>query len=167
MRPSYNKESTMSRDLSHLIPHKRDEDLMKLLHNANKHRDAEIGHQVASQVFAEWRSRSLRFMNDPPACSLEADGVLSAFGYRVGEFGVRDSQERLRILRLIFDAEIPPINDPYYVRSWGRPKSQQRKRRLTSVIASLIHSTKRKSAGKRFANALKDWTSDLQAIAAF
>ena len=40
----------MSRDLSHVIPNKRDEDLMKLLHNANKHRDAEIGHQVASQV---------------------------------------------------------------------------------------------------------------------
>lgn len=157
----------MSNDFSHVIPHKRDEDLMKLLHNASKHRDAKIGHHVASQVFAEWRSRSLRFINDPTACSLKADGVLSAFGYRVGEFGVRDSEERLRILKLIFDAEIPPINDTSYVRSWGRPKSQQRKRRLTSVIASLIYSTERKSAGKRFANALKDWTGDLQAISVF
>ena len=157
----------MSRDYSHVIPRKRDEDLMKLLHNASKHRDAELGHHVASQVFAEWRSRSGQFINDPTACSLKADGVLSAFGYRVGEFGVRDSKERLRILKLIFNAEIPPINDPSYVRSWGRPKSQQRKRRLASVIASLIYSTKRKSPGKQFANALKDWTGDLQAIASF
>ena len=157
----------MKRDFSHVIPGKCDEDLMKLLHNASKHRDTEIGNDVSSQVFAEWRARSLRFMTDSTACSLNADGVLSAFGYRVGEFGVRDSHERLRILKLIFDAEIPPINDPSYVRSWGRPRSQQRKRRLTSVIASLIHSTTRKSAGKRFANALKDWNSDLQAVAAF
>lgn len=142
---------------------KSDERLITWLHNADKRPGNEKAGEVAFHINLIWLKRRLEFEAGRIQPSLEADGVLSAFGYKVGDFGIRDQNERLRILRLILRSELPPIKTPQYLSEWGAPNSRQRETKLKGVLIALIQSAKKRGSTtkNRYANACKAWGSDL------
>ena len=142
---------------------KSDERLMTWLNNADKQPDNERAIRVAIHINLTWLKRRLEFEAGRIQPSLPAEGVLSAFGYKVGDFGIRDQNERLRILRLILRSELPPIKTPKYLREWGEPHSLKRENKLKSVLLALIHSAKQRRLATKnyYVNACKAWESDL------
>ena len=142
---------------------KSDERLITWLHNADKRPGNERAAEVAFHLNLTWLKRRLEFEAGRIQPSLKADGVLSAFGYKVGDFGVRDQSERLRILRLVLRSELPPIKTPKYLREWGEPNSRQRENKLKSVLIALNQSAKKRRLATKsyYANACNAWESDL------
>jgi len=159
----------MPLSISDVVKGKTDQELMKLLHNIMANTNsahAGIAHVRKHAVFDEWSFRSEHYKCGVDLKVMPADGVLSAFGYRVGDYGIRDSSKRHRILLLILEAPIPPINDPEYVQSWGAPKSIERINKLSRTLRGLIYGAKNRSKNgvASYANALAQWESDLAII---
>lgn len=154
----------MPRPLCDVIPTKTDSELMKLLQNADQHTNKKRGDEAKFWIFKTWEHRGRLFQEGSIEVSLAADGVLSAFGYRVGDFGIKDPCERQRILNLILEANLPPVREPAYVSEWGLPRSSIRKRKLVKVLLGLKYGASRTSGNHLAArqNAISAWQSDIQ-----
>ena len=141
---------------------KSDQDLIRLLKNANRRTLDPRSSDLKKRIFAVFEERSAQFIKRNRGVELTAPGILSAFGYKVGHDGIKDTQVRHQILYLIFSAELPPVLDAKYMREWGSPKSPQRKTKLTRVLSSFVGSCKRRTRNKlSYRLALSHWESDL------
>lgn len=84
-------------------------------------------------------------------------GVLRSMGYQVGVHGL-PSNERRRLLNLIFERELKLALPPAYLSEWGRPGTPTRLRKLAHTIAALTRNMKRRSAD---APSIEEWEEDL------
>ena len=148
------------------IPSKSDKELMSLLHNALKHQDKKLTTQVISEIYKVWRSRAVLAQLGEYKTDLDADGVLSAFGYHVGNFGITDAGQRQKLLALIFEADLPPVLSPEYILEWGQPSSKQRLRKLSRVLRGLVSSKSKQVPNKKsLKRAVDHWKDDLSFLA--
>ena len=88
-------------------------------------------------------------------------GILKFLGYQVGATDGLNTSARRHILDAVFSSDLPPVNGPDYVQSWGRSRSPERLRRLAEEIARFLRNAK----NKRSANmdvAIDDWDEDLR-----
>lgn len=146
---------------------KSDADLIKLLKNANQRRLDPRAGVLIERIFAVFQKRSLEFLRRNRNVELNAQGVLSAFGYKVGHDGVKDPEIRHQILDLIYQIDLPPVLNQDYMREWGAPKSVQRKAKLIRVLSKFIESCKRRKANKlSYRLAVADWENDLAYVSA-
>ena len=142
--------------------------LMMMLHNISANTDPRRFEKAAERkraIFREWVRRTRQFMCGDSVDVMEEQGVLSAFGYRVGESGLSSDSKRRRILELIFEAPIPPILNPDYVREWGCPQSAQRKQKMGNVLRGLAHTSRVNNIGSSHALALRHYETDLAVVA--
>ena len=155
--------------LTKRLPSKSNKELMVFLHNVSnnvKPSQLERAAELKKAIYAEWSVRNKDFLAGRAVEMMQADGVLSAFGYRVGDTGVSKQRARLAILALVLEAPIPPIVDPEYTREWGLPKSEARIQKLTRTLKGLINGVERRSSNSRvaYARALTQWQSDLAIV---
>lgn len=104
-----------------------------------------VGPGDRSQVFANWHS----------------EGMLGYLGYRVGLTNGATPFTRHKILDAAFLAVLPPINEPSYVRDWGKEGTAGRLRRLAYEIARFAQNGKRKRSAD-MSSAVADWEADLR-----
>jgi hypothetical protein len=88
-----------------------------------------------------------------------AEGPLKFLGYSVGE-DAAPPEVRRGILGRVFEGPLPPVFPPDYLDVWGDPGSPARLKKMADSIASFARSKKRHDA-VRFAQAIRDWESDL------
>lgn len=104
-----------------------------------------VGPGDRSQIFANWHS----------------EGMLGYLGYRVGLTNGATPFARRKILDAAFLAVLPPINEPSYVRDWGKEGTAGRLRRLAYEIARFAQNGKRKRSAD-MSSAVADWEADLR-----
>lgn len=86
------------------------------------------------------------------------DGMLSYFGYRVGNNGVSRSARR-DILDRVFSQELPYAFPGDYMDKWGEPESPERLQKMANSLAAFTRNAKRKNGDVDAA--VSDWESDL------
>lgn len=86
------------------------------------------------------------------------DGMLSYFGYRVGNNGVSRSARR-NILDRVFSQELPYAFPDEYMGKWGEPESPERLQKMANSLAAFTRNAKRKNGDVDAA--VSDWESDL------
>lgn len=102
----------------------------------------------------------------PQAVALAGDqftyskGLLSYMGYRVGKDATLTPERRHRILDYVIGGALPQVNDRQYMRTWGRPRSAARLRKLANVLATFARNARRKQ-GKNYSQAIAEWEADL------
>ncbi len=89
--------------------------------------------------------------------STPEEGVLDAYGYKVGKSGLKDFARRKR-LDAIMSEELPLVGSPAHMVEWGSPFSPQRYRKLHRVIQVNISSHKYRD---NLEVAVADWEEDL------
>jgi hypothetical protein len=116
--------------------------------------------KLRESVFSEWRRRHDESLIDEyfawpsteaptglgrmGAIASPAEGILSAFGYHVGETNGRPDRVRRLLLDDIFSVHLPPINSRAYMSEWGSPTSAGRLRKIADTLASLTRNEKRR-----------------------
>lgn len=103
------------------------------------------------------QSRSVALKAD---CYWYEQGVLSFMGYHVGDSSSLSSHQRRLILDYVFAEQIPKVNDPGYMATWGAPGSDKRLRKMADSLATFARSAKlNRHADKSVA--VFEWESDL------
>lgn len=87
-------------------------------------------------------------------------GVLSYMGYHVGKAATLTSERRHSILDYVLLGVLPQVNDPQYMRTWGRPKTAARLRKLANAVATFARNARRKRK-KNMGQAIAEWEADL------
>ena len=145
---------------------KTDKELMNLLHNTMIHPDRDRAEAKKSEVYKVWSWRNKSFSSGHKLPTMPWDGVLSAFGYRVGDHGISSASRRQLILNHIIEAPIPPVKNPQYLRDWGLPSSIKRKRKLKNTLKALYKGTSKRSTNRdiSYEKAIKHWKEDLDYV---
>jgi hypothetical protein len=141
------------------IPRRSDEDLTEMYSESvailtgiasGRQNDAVA---LRSAILHEWGNRNQQAENNEhfkwrairtPAglerigvISSPSEGMLSAFGYHVGQVKGRAQRFRWFLLDDIFTSVLLPINGPDYMRKWGHPNSATRLKQLNLTLAML------------------------------
>ena len=148
------------------LEHKTSEDLMKMLHNIIRRQNESVAQEKKVILYNEWSNRNESFLNGRNIKIMSADGVLSAFGYRVGDGGVTKASRRQSILKHIMEAPIPPIVSVEYTKAWGKPNTSLRKKKLLKTLKGFIYGVKQRSsyAQHSYERAVSHWKQDLDYI---
>lgn len=88
--------------------------------------------------------------------------MLGCVGYNV-RWKELETPERQRLLEWILTSELPQINDPKFMESWGAPNSKERYR---SVYDTLKRYRERYGQGETMAVAIFRWNADIKFVAA-
>lgn len=92
-----------------------------------------------------------------------ADGMLSFFGYHVGESKGLLMSVRRDILDYIYRGNLPLVSDEKYTRSWGTPASPQRLKKLAMTLTHLAQNAQAKE-NPNYETAVSEWEADLRYI---
>lgn len=85
--------------------------------------------------------------------------MLSHLGYHVGKTGEPSAPKRQRLLARVFQGQLPPVNGPEYMVSWGDRGTPKRLQKIAESIAAALKSAKRRSAD--YSVAIEHWEEDL------
>ncbi|TAX54604.1 hypothetical protein [Rhizobium leguminosarum] len=91
------------------------------------------------------------------------DGVLSFFGYQVGQSSQITSSTRYAILDRVFRIVLPPILPGSHMALWGMPNSRRRLQKMAEAIAAFVRNAKRRQ-NPSYDRAIGDWEYDLQRL---
>ena len=119
--------------------------------------------ETKKKVFNELQKRVDNFKEGEKGLLMDAEGVLSAFNYRVGDFGISSQSKRLSLLKLIIESPIPPIKDLDYIEEWGQPSSPKRLSKLKNTLIGLA-SNRKKQNNPRWRKAIGHWEHDFSKI---
>ena len=146
-----------------------DKELMTLLHNTMNHCDQKRALDKKREVYKIWSFRNELFTSGTRLNVHPWDGVLSAFGYHVGDNGINDTKKRHKILDHVLEAPIPPVRDPAYVKEWGKPNSRKRIRKLERTLIGLYKGFSKIKTNRQisYERAINQWKMDLQYIRQF
>ena len=152
-----------------LLQRKSNKELIILLHNCIKSSDMKRADNIKQLVFEVLTTRNKKFLSDGSVDVMDADGVLSAFGYHVGDDGIKDDFARQRILRLVLETPIPPILDRNYVAEWGAPSSPERLLKTLAALHGFIGNKRSQSPNRQvsYTRALEHWEKDLKYLEQF
>jgi hypothetical protein len=92
-----------------------------------------------------------------------ADGMLSFFGYHVGETSGLIMSVRRDILDYIYRGNLPLVSDAAYTQSWGPPASPQRLKKLAMTLSHLARNALAKE-NPNYETAISEWEADLKYI---
>lgn len=145
---------------------KTDKELMVLLHNTMNHSDRERANAKKDEVYKIWSFRNKLFTSGKKINAHPWDGVLSAFGYHVGDNGINETEKRHKILNHVLEAPIPPVRDPSYVKEWGKPNSRKRIIKLERTLIGLYKGFSKIRTNRQisYERAINQWKLDLQYI---
>ena len=152
-----------------LLQRKSNKELIILLHNCIKSSDMKRADNIKQLVFEVLTTRNKKFLTGGSIDVMDADGVLSAFGYHVGDDGIKDDFARQRILRLVLETPIPPILDRNYVAEWGAPSSPERLLKTLAALHGFIGNKRSQSPNRQvsYTRALEHWEKDLKYLEQF
>ncbi|MCZ7468148.1 hypothetical protein M0412_08755 [Agrobacterium sp. O3.4] len=91
------------------------------------------------------------------------DGVLSFFGYKVGQLSVLTPSMRYAILDRVFRIALPPVLPSPHMALWGTPNSLRRLHKLAETIAAFVRNAKRRQ-NPSYRRAIGEWEHDLQRL---
>lgn len=91
------------------------------------------------------------------------DGILSFFGYQVGQSSQINSSTRYAILDRLFRIVLPPILPSSHLALWGLPQSRRRLQKMAETIAAFVRNAKRRQ-NPSYGRAIGDWEHDLQRL---
>ncbi|MGO8224445.1 hypothetical protein [Rhizobium ruizarguesonis] len=91
------------------------------------------------------------------------DGILSFFGYQVGQSSQITSSTRYAILDRVFRIVLPPILPGSHMALWGMPNSRRRLQKMAEAIAAFVRNAKRRQ-NPSYDRAIGDWEYDLQRL---
>ncbi|TBB32452.1 hypothetical protein [Rhizobium ruizarguesonis] len=91
------------------------------------------------------------------------DGILSFFGYQVGQSSRISSSTRYAILERVFRIVLPPILPGSHMALWGMPNSRRRLQKMAEAIAAFARNAKRRQTSS-YDRAIGDWEHDLQGL---
>ncbi len=150
-------------EVSNMPIHNHSNDqLMTMLHNIMNHNNRAEADVKKIQLYSVWELRNQAFCSGKNIKTITADGVLSAFRYKVGDGGIANAAKRQLILDHILEAPIPPTVDMEYTMKWGEPKSTERKNQLIRTLKGLISGVnKRNYSRDKFLRAKAHWEEDL------
>lgn len=92
--------------------------------------------------------------------SFEQVGMLSFFGYKVGEEGVVTSERRNILDKLFVERALPQLNSHEYVKEWGLPRTATRLRKMAESLAAFCRNAKRRTSAQ-MSKSIDDWEADL------
>ena len=111
-----------------------------------------------------WKSRLELVKNNQYEFDIENEGMLAAFGYHVGDFGITDNRVRHKLLDIIMNSKyLPPIhmNTTMYTYEWGLNDIKKRIRKIKRFFHGEIEAAKNRKTMKR---AVSHWQCDLNYI---
>lgn len=163
--PNLNISATRSRTVPNLHNHSN-EQLMVMLHNIMKHGSSAAADTRKAALYQEWATRNQCFCSGQDTHVMAGDGVLSAFGYRVGDNGITRAAKRQLILDHVLEAPIPPLVSKDYTKKWGRPNTTNRKETLLRTLKGLVSGVNKRRAYMRdsYARAKSHWEQDIEYI---
>lgn len=88
------------------------------------------------------------------------EGPLAYLGYHVGESSALHASNRHVLLSRIMKMQLPPIESPAYMESWGVPNSTLRLKKMANSIASFTRQAKRQATVNK-SLAISQWEADL------
>ncbi|NEJ39513.1 hypothetical protein [Rhizobium ruizarguesonis] len=91
------------------------------------------------------------------------DGILSFFGYQVGQSSQITSSTRYAILDRVFRIVLPHILPGSHMALWGMPNSRRRLQKMAEAIAAFVRNAKRRQ-NPSYHRAIGDWEYDLQRL---
>ncbi len=115
------------------------------------------------QIGHDWRWPMRALPNGgriPLSVDMPDDGMLSAYGYRVGKHGLPTSVRQV-ILERVFKADLHLVHSREYTQQWGAPSSSDRLSKLAWTISSLADNAAR-NASANYSRAVDDWIYDLE-----
>jgi hypothetical protein len=133
------------------------EKLVTLWHNALSYRNPRKGNIVRDIVEQEWKRREID-LHERSNGFVPETGLLAALGYRVGSTRGLKTELRQAILTRVYYVDLPLVYSRSYMAQWGKPKSSQRRRKLTNTLIGFIES---KNGQSCFEKAVRDWSEDL------
>jgi len=89
-----------------------------------------------------------------------SEGILGYLGYKVGYSGLPENQ-RHQILKRVLMEDLPSINSLEYMKDWGNPKTETRRKKMVDSISMFIHNTKGRRDWESYKKAITDWENDL------
>lgn len=90
-------------------------------------------------------------------------GVLRYLGYHVGETSDLTAPGREALLCRVFTMNLPPIESPDYMASWGKPANEARLKKMADSLASFTRSDKRRTSAD-MSTAIAERESDLRML---
>ena len=73
------------------LENRTNQQLMTMLHNTISHEDRARALAAKNRIYAVWAQRNQKFISGEEVEMMDADGVLSAFGYHVGDNGITNA----------------------------------------------------------------------------
>lgn len=122
------------------------------------------GGKIDENGYFEWpstlTSESTQKIKSSSFEDWQEEGVLSFYGYHVGNTNGVSSSIRKTILEGVFYAIIPPIFEFSYLYQWGAPETPARLKKMADVLASNARNFKRQQKSAYF-DAIAEWEDDL------
>ena len=148
-------------NLINLLPRFTNDQIETIIQNTINHSSGG-GDRAASEVAmraveAENRRRFEQLPNGSVGDSYPATGMMAAYGYRVGNRGAKEAYRRKALDCLMQSNHLLALNSQSYVRSWGRPGSGRRYKRILNFLdkrASTPSQTNQR--------AVSEWRADLE-----
>ena len=144
---------------------KTDKELITLYKNCDRLKnERKNALTLMKEIEKEWGKRLSDVRKGEYMFSIADEGMLSAFGYHVGDFGLNNNETRKYLLDIIVNCEyLPPIfcETRNYTFQWGKAKSSKRINKLLNVLGGLKYAHKNKASLK---NAVKHWDCDYEFI---
>jgi len=92
-----------------------------------------------------------------------SDGILSFFGYQVGQASQLSPATRYLVLDRVFRIRLPPVLPSSHMALWATPNSGRRLKKLAETIAALVRNAKRRRNAS-YSRAISEWEFDLQRL---
>ncbi|MDO3434520.1 hypothetical protein QWJ46_17730 [Rhizobium sp. CBN3] len=92
-----------------------------------------------------------------------SDGVLSFFGYEVGQSSRLNSSTRYAVLHRVFRIMLPQMLPTTHMALWGPANSGWRLKKIAETIAAFVRNAKRRR-NPSYSQAIDDWEYDLQRL---
>ena len=119
-----------------------DEELANLFKNAfeiitkNKPLKNEAEKKIID-IKKEWNKRKIEYLDGKRKIQFPEKGLLSTLGYQAGNMNF---EERKNLLKFVIESEeLPFVQSPAYMASWGDPKSEKRLIKLSYLLRNLIN----------------------------
>jgi hypothetical protein len=147
------------------IPTMEEDALMNLFHNALKIISENStmkpnAEKCIALIEKEWERRIELAKQGNYKHTRPQVGMLSHFGYKVGEHeGIKKKNRRV-LLDYIFTSKLPMVHSPSYLLEWGDPNTEERLKKMSQSLAYFAKQKRRLDEDK-FEKAIMDWEDDL------
>ena len=111
------------------------------------------------EIKKEWGVRKQQYLDGKRKIKFPEKGMLSTLGYQAGYMSFPEREYILKFL--MEDENLPFVQSPAYMATWGSPLSEKRLIKLSYLLKNLINKKNKAGGFYHKEDTRKNWSDDL------